>query len=97
MRILNLLKDASARAGGSSTEKKQQSPFELNVSEAPPTTDQLRTILEYVEGDKSKELVDGAQNEGEAIQKLKEDPKKFKAPVVCFLATSVHNLVVGNG
>lgn len=89
MRILNVLKDASARASGSSTDKKQQSPFELNVSETPPTTDQLTTILEYVEGDKSTELVDGAKNNGEAINILKEDPKKFKAPVVCFLVLCI--------
>lgn len=89
MRILDLLKDASARASGTSTDKKQQSPFELNVSETPPTIDQLRTMLEYVKGDKSTELVDGAKNDGEAIKLLKEDPKKFKAPVVCFLVMCI--------
>lgn len=86
MRILNLLKDASAQAAGSSTDKKQPSPFELDVSEIPPTADQLKTILDYVEGNKSMELVDGAKNEGEAVKRLKEDPKRFKAPVVRCLA-----------
>lgn len=93
VRVLNLLRDASARPAGGLTDKKRQSPFELDVSEAPPTPDQLRTILDYVEGDKSMDLVDGAKSEGEAIEKLEEDPKRFKAPVVCCLARCIRLLL----
>ena len=85
-RVLNILQSASAAAAESSTDKKHRSPFELNVSENPPTTDQLRSILEYVGGHKSNELVDGAKDEGDAIKKLREDPSRFKGPVVCRLA-----------
>lgn len=96
VRVLNLLKDASARATESSTDKKHRAPFELEVTETPPTTDQLRSILEYAGGQKSMELVDGAQDEGEAIKKLSEDPRRFKAPVVCCLALG-KKIVIWNG
>ena len=31
------------------------------------------------------DLVDGAKNEGDALKKLSENPKRFKPPVVCRL------------
>jgi arsenate reductase-like glutaredoxin family protein len=85
-RVLNLLKNTSARAAESPTDEKHRPPFELDVTEAPPTTDQLRSILEYVGGHKSRLLVDGAKDEEDAIEKLSQDPKRFKAPVVCCFA-----------
>lgn len=60
----------------------QRTEFELNVTEDPPTSDQLRTILEYVGGTRAKDVVDGAKNEGDAIRTLIQDSSKFKAPVV---------------
>lgn len=60
----------------------QRTEFELNVTEDPPTSDQLRTILEYVGGTRAKDVVDGARSEGDAISTLRQDPSKFKAPVV---------------
>lgn len=60
----------------------QRTEFELNVTEDPPTSDQLRTILEYVGGTRAKDVVDGARNEGDAMRTLSQDPSKFKAPVV---------------
>ncbi|MCJ1260415.1 hypothetical protein MMC22_000276 [Lobaria immixta] len=91
IRVLTLLKQASAHASETATEdqasdhshqnKMQRTEFELNVTEDPPTSDQLRTILEYVGGTRAKDVVDGARNEGDAIRTLSQDPSKFKAPV----------------
>lgn len=63
--------------------KLQRTEFELNVTEEPPTSDQLRTILEYVGERKASQVIDGAKDTDDAIQKLKENAKKFRAPVVC--------------
>lgn len=61
----------------------QRTEFDLNVTEDPPTSDQLRTILEYVGETRAKDLIDGARSEGDAIRTLSQDPSKFIAPVVC--------------
>ncbi|KAG6991406.1 hypothetical protein G7Y79_00052g087460 [Physcia stellaris] len=61
--------------------KLQRTEFELNVTEEPPTSDQLRTILEYVGERKASQVIDGAKDTDDAIQKLKENAKKFRAPV----------------
>ena len=65
--------------------KIQRSEFELNVTEEPPTSDQLRTILEYVGARRVKDVVDGAKDESDAMRLLKEDSKKFRRPVVSSL------------
>lgn len=95
-RVLTLLKQASAQASETATEdqasnhshqkKIQRSEFELNITEEPPTSDQLRSILEYVGGSRAKDVVEGARNEAEAIKALAQDPSKFRAPVVRLLA-----------
>ncbi|KAL8925038.1 MAG: hypothetical protein Q9208_003722 [Pyrenodesmia sp. 3 TL-2023] len=95
MRAQTLLKQVSAQASETSTEdqatdhsaqnKLQRTDFELNVTEDPPTSDQLRNILEYVGSGSRKagQIVDGAVDEADALKKLKEDPDKFRRPVVC--------------
>lgn len=95
-RVLTLLKQASAQASETATEdqasdhthqnKIQRSEFELNVTEEPPTTDQLRSILEYVGGSRAKDVVEGARNEADAIKTLAQNPSKFRAPIVSPLA-----------
>ena len=60
----------------------QRTEFELNVTEDPPTSDQLRSILEYVGGRKAKELVEGSKDERDAMRRLAQDGSKFMAPVV---------------
>lgn len=92
IRALAKLKQISASASETATEdqasdhthqnKVQRSEFELNVTEDPPTSDQLRSILEYVGSDRAKDLVEGSRDTLDAIKRLKEDGKKFKAPVV---------------
>ena len=92
IRVHNLLKQVSAQASETSTEdqasdhshqnKIQRSEFELNVTEKPPTSDQLRTILEYVGAKRAKDVVEGAKDENDAMRKLQEDSSRFKRPVV---------------
>ena len=87
-----MLKQVSAHASETATEdqaadhthqnKLQRTEFELNVTEDPPTGDQLRTILEYVGSSKANRIVEGAKDAEDAINKLKEDAKRFRAPVV---------------
>ncbi len=91
-RALNLLKQLSAQASETATEdqasnhdaqnKLQRSEFELNVTEDAPTSDQLRTILEYLGAGRAKDIVEGSSSTSDAVMKLQEDRKRFKAPVV---------------
>ena len=92
-----MLKQVAAHASETATEdqasdhthqnKMQRTQFELNVTEEPPTGDQLRTILEYIGESKAPLIVEGAKNTEDAIRKLKEDAKRFKSPVVCLYNT----------
>ncbi|KAL8908528.1 MAG: hypothetical protein Q9207_000738 [Kuettlingeria erythrocarpa] len=95
IRAQTILKQISAQASETATEdqatdhssqnKLQRTDFELNVTEDPPTSDQLRTILQYVGSGSGSagQIVEGAVDEADALKKLKEDPNKFKRPVVC--------------
>ena len=95
--MLTLLKQVSAHASETATEdqasdhshqnKLQRPEFELNITEDPPTGDQMRTILEYMGAHNAGRLVEGAKDMGDAIKKLVENPKTFKPPVV---STSRH-------
>ncbi|RYP76764.1 hypothetical protein DL770_007174 [Monosporascus sp. CRB-9-2] len=94
MRAANLLKQVSANATESATEDqasdhtpqtnsfRQRQEFDLNITEDPPTADQLRTILEYVGKNKISSVVNGASTENEALKKFKESTDNFKRPVV---------------
>ena len=87
-----MLKQVSAHASETATEdqaadhthqnKLQRTEFELNVTEEAPTTDQLRTILEYVGASKAGQIVEGARDADDAMRKLKGNARAFKAPVV---------------
>jgi hypothetical protein len=71
------------------------------VTTSPPTTDQLRSILDYIspisgvggQGEKVTygvgELVKGARDAEDALKKFKEDNETFTRPVVCFLSFRV--------
>ncbi|EPS28494.1 hypothetical protein POX_f07578 [Penicillium oxalicum] len=104
-RVLNILKQASIAASETATEdqasdhtahaKQQRGEFELEVTTAPPTTDQLRSILDYIspvsggagaapEGKASYgvgELIKGARDAEDAIKRYKEDQERFVRPV----------------
>ena len=61
------------------------------MSEDVPTSDQLRTILDYVGETKAGEVVSGASNTKEAISILQGDRGRFKPPVVGGLAMMKSN------
>lgn len=93
VRIANLLKQASAHAAETATEDQAsdhshqaahtaREPFELDITEATPTPDQLSSILDYVGAGKAGELVKGATSQSDALRKLKENPDSFIRPVV---------------
>jgi arsenate reductase-like glutaredoxin family protein len=90
-RIATLLKQASAQSQEHATEDQasdhshqhsQRDPFQLDITEAPPTPDQLKSIFEYVGGSKAAQLVKGASSQSDALKKLKESPDNFLRPVV---------------
>ncbi|KAI9823477.1 MAG: hypothetical protein M1832_002488 [Thelocarpon impressellum] len=90
-RVLSLLKQASATASAHVTEDQasdhehqniaQRSEFELNVTEDPPTSDQLRSIFEYLGPQRAGDLVKGARDQADAMRKLKESADNFTRPV----------------
>lgn len=90
--MFNLLKQTAATAQAGATEdqaashegqdKLQRTEFELDVTEAPPTGDQLRTIFEYVGEKKPGSFVTGATSASDAMKKLKESADAFRRPVV---------------
>ncbi|KAJ5698996.1 hypothetical protein N7462_001001 [Penicillium macrosclerotiorum] len=102
-RVLNILKQASITASETATEdqasdhsahaKQQRGDFELEVTTAPPTTDQLHSILDYIspvsgvggQGEKATygvaELVKGARDAEDAVKRFKEDASRFARPV----------------
>jgi arsenate reductase-like glutaredoxin family protein len=93
VRVHNLLKQASAHAAETATEDQasdhshqnevvQREPFEIDVTEAEPTPDQLRSILEYIGAGKVGSLVKGATSEGDAMKILKQSADAFQRPVV---------------
>ncbi|RMD43077.1 hypothetical protein DV735_g2040, partial [Chaetothyriales sp. CBS 134920] len=92
-RAANLLKIASANAAETATESQAtdhkaqdkagaREPFELEITEAPPTPDQLRSIFEYLGSGHAGQLVKGAATESDALRKLKENGDNFQRPVV---------------
>ena len=93
LRVMALLKQISAQASETATEdqasdhthqnKLQRSTFELDVTEEVPTSDQLRTILEYIGEENASEVVEGAKDPEDAVRRLKQNAKSFRAPVVC--------------
>jgi arsenate reductase-like glutaredoxin family protein len=94
LRVLALLKQASATASAHATEDQasdhtaQSQPrrpeFELEITEEPPTEDQLHSILEYVGAQRAGEIISGAKNETDALKKLKTNKDSFQRPLVCF-------------
>ncbi|KAI1655858.1 DUF1687-domain-containing protein [Daldinia decipiens] len=93
-RAATLLKQISANATETATEdqasdhshqthpKRSRQEFELNITEEPPTVDQLKTILEYVGKKKIGSIVQGASTENEAMKKFRENKENFNRPVI---------------
>lgn len=60
----------------------QRTEFDIDITEAPPTTDQLRTMLEYMGPNSANKFVQGATSDADATKRLKESGEAFKRPVV---------------
>ncbi|TVY64286.1 putative redox protein fmp46 [Lachnellula suecica] len=91
IRAHTLLKQASASAVAGATEDQasdhshqthpRRKEFELDVTEEPPTEDQLKSILGYIGADKIGSIMKGAKNEADALKRLKESSENFQRPV----------------
>ncbi|ROV95370.1 hypothetical protein VSDG_06081 [Cytospora chrysosperma] len=91
VRIASALKQASANATEHATEDQasdhsaQTTPdrpeFDLNVTEDPPTPDQLQTILTYVGKPGIPSVIKGASTESEAMKLFKQSAENFQRPV----------------
>lgn len=57
-------------------------PFDLNITEDPPTADQVETILEYVPKADIGQVVSGAETVTEAMRRFKHDAGSFQRPMV---------------
>ncbi|OAA61670.1 DUF1687 domain containing protein [Niveomyces insectorum RCEF 264] len=96
VRVATMLQQASAHASETATEDQasdhtaqsehapaaRRDPFELNITEDPPTTDQLQTILEYVGTPAIPTVVRGAHTMTEALRAFRKDPNNFQRPLV---------------
>ncbi|KAL2117875.1 hypothetical protein VTJ04DRAFT_7535 [Mycothermus thermophilus] len=82
-RVVAALRKASeAAAESSAANSSGRSEFQLDITEAPPTPDQLQTILGYVGRQGIPSVVTGANDEAEAMKKFKENVENFRRPVV---------------
>ncbi|KAF2717457.1 hypothetical protein K431DRAFT_153459 [Polychaeton citri CBS 116435] len=92
MRVHSILKQVTANAQSHATEdqasdhethsKIQRAEFKLDIEEAPPTTDQLNSILEYLGPSKAGSVVSDATGSSDALRKFKQNSASFKRPVV---------------
>lgn len=98
MRVHALLKQSSAAASEHATEDQasdhssqtqpRRQEFELEVTEEPPTEDQLQSILEYVGVSRAGEVVTGAKSLSDALKKLELNKDSFQRPLVWSLPFS---------
>lgn len=92
MRVANLVKQISANAQAGATldqasdhsaqTKPGREPFELNITEEPPTTDQVQTILGYVGAGGIPKIIKGARDQKDALKRFKESNENFIRPLV---------------
>jgi hypothetical protein len=85
------LKQAAANASEYATEDQasdhtdqthpKRQEFDLEVTEELPTTDQLKSILEYVGAQKASTIIKGAKDEADAMKKLSAE--NLNRPIVC--------------
>lgn len=95
-RILNILKQANAAARTHATEDQasshhshndaQKTDFDLDVAEGVPTSDQLRSILDYVGETNINKVIEGASDAADAQRRLRANANSFQRPLVRFLA-----------
>jgi len=89
-RVATLLKQVSASAAAGATidqasdhtHQTQREQFDLNITEDPPTVDQVQTILEYVGKSKISTIIEDAKDEKDALKKFKESKESLRRPLV---------------
>ncbi|KAE9982932.1 hypothetical protein BLS_009636 [Venturia inaequalis] len=91
-RVVTFLKQTQANAKATATEdqasshptssKPERTEFDLDVQEAEPTEDQLKSILEYVGESEAGKVVEGASSVRDAVRKVKEDAGRFRRPLI---------------
>ncbi|KAF4124744.1 Protein of unknown function (DUF1687) [Geosmithia morbida] len=91
-RIANALKQASANASTETTidqasstsaqDAPKRDPFELNITEEPPTEDQVQTILGYVGQGGISRIIKDARDEQDALKKFKLNKDSLLRPLV---------------
>lgn len=93
LRAHTILKQANAQSVATATEdqasshdaqnKAERTEFELEVTEEPPTADQLKSIVEYLGGPSAiGRVIEGAKDETDALRRLKADANTFQRPLV---------------
>ncbi|KAI0894166.1 DUF1687-domain-containing protein [Annulohypoxylon nitens] len=91
--VVKLLKEvsasgtAAANASDASANDQTQSKrlnrvFELEITETPPTADQLQTILDYLSKDQISQVIKGATTKKDALEKFRQNAASFSAPLV---------------
>lgn len=60
----------------------QRQDYDLDIQEATPTGDQLKSILQYVGPGKVGTVVQGARDITDAMEKVKRDGGLFNRPLV---------------
>ncbi|KAH6628355.1 thioredoxin-like protein [Chaetomium tenue] len=92
VRVAAALRQASAAASETATEDQasdhtaqsnavRRPEFKLDITEAPPTADQLRTILDYVGKARVGSIVKGADDQEEALRRFAENVESLQRPV----------------
>ncbi|KHO00153.1 Thioredoxin-like fold protein [Metarhizium album ARSEF 1941] len=91
IRVANLVKHISANAQAGATldqasdhtaqTQANRDPFELNITEEPPTVEQVQTILDYVGRTSIAKVIKGARDEKDALKKFRESKESFLRPV----------------
>lgn len=73
----------------------QRSEFDLDITEADPTPDQVKSIMDYLGGSSAaSKIVKDATGESDAMSKIKSRPDNFLRPIVrCHGIISLAGLV----
>jgi hypothetical protein len=78
----------SSHDSNSAAQKKE---FALDVTEQAPTSDQLRSILEFAGEEKVGSIVEGASDVADAQRRVRLDLSTLKRPLVSDTSTMVLN------
>lgn len=89
-RMLALLQRASTKAGDPAQRVNlKRGDWELEVTENHPTPDQVRSMLEYIGAKRAGEIVNGAKDGSDAMQRFEDKPSDFVWPMVRPVSSTV--------